>query len=151
MKPRFMDAISRYLCKFKSILRIAQLQFTLRVKPQFKWGVQVYISHPLCLVLQLVVGIVKNFVQKIVFRWSLHTHASQKLSSQYSIPFTFLFSLKHFTSGGISTMSDFHNFGLTFAGQMHCLPQRLKSTLFEIFSNGGCPKDPECRKNFKQR
>ena len=37
-------------------------------------------------------------------------------------------------------MCDFHNFGLIFAGQMHCLPQRLKSTLFEIFSNGGCPK-----------
>ena len=39
-----------------------------------------------------------------------------------------------------STMSDFHNFGLIFAGIMHCLPQRLKSTLFEIFSNGGCMK-----------
>ena len=38
------------------------------------------------------------------------------------------------------TMCDFHNFGLIFVGQMHCLPQRLKSTLFEIFSNGGCPK-----------
>ena len=38
------------------------------------------------------------------------------------------------------TMFDFHDFGLIFAGQMHCLPQRLKSTLFEIFSNGGCPK-----------
>ena len=37
-------------------------------------------------------------------------------------------------------MCDFHNFGLIFAGQMHCLPQRLKSTLFEIFSNGGCLK-----------
>ena len=37
-------------------------------------------------------------------------------------------------------MFDFHDFGLIFAGQMHCLPQRLKSTLFEIFSNGGCPK-----------
>ena len=37
-------------------------------------------------------------------------------------------------------MCDFHNFGLIFAGQMHCLPQRLKSTLFEIFSNGGSPK-----------
>ena len=43
-----------------------------------------------------------------------------------------------------STMFDFHNFGLIFVGQMHCLPQRLKSTLFEIFSNGGW-------KNFKQR
>ena len=40
----------------------------------------------------------------------------------------------------LSTMCDFHNFGLIFVGQMHCLPQRLKSTLFEIFSNGGCPK-----------
>ena len=38
------------------------------------------------------------------------------------------------------TMCDFHDFGLIFARQMHCLPQRLKSTLFEIFSNGGCPK-----------
>ena len=38
------------------------------------------------------------------------------------------------------TMFDFHDFGLIFARQMHCLPQRLKSTLFEIFSNGGCPK-----------
>ena len=27
-----------------------------------------------------------------------------------------------------STMCDFHNFGLIFVGQMHCLPQRLKST-----------------------
>ena len=27
-----------------------------------------------------------------------------------------------------------------FRGTMHCLPQRIKSTLFEIFSNGGCPK-----------
>ena len=40
----------------------------------------------------------------------------------------------------IFTMFDFHDFGLIFAGQMHCLPQRLKSTLFEIFLNGGCPK-----------
>ena len=50
------------------------------------------------------------------------------------------------------TMCDFHNFGLINAGQMHCLPQRLKSTLFEIFSNGGCPKGnlPECRKKFKR-
>ena len=40
----------------------------------------------------------------------------------------------------LHTTCDFHNFGLIFAGQMHCLPQRLKSTLFEIFSNGGCPK-----------
>ena len=40
-------------------------------------------------------------------------------------------------------MCDFNNFGLIFVGQMHCLPQRLKSlksTLFEIFSNGGCLK-----------
>ena len=36
------------------------------------------------------------------------------------------------------TMCDFHNFGLIFAGQMHCLPQRLKS------------KKPFVRKNFKQ-
>ena len=48
---------------------------------------------------------------------------------------------------------DFHDFGLIFAGQMHCLPQRLKSMLFEIFSNGGCPKGTRSmyRKNFKQR
>ena len=32
---------------------------------------------------------------------------------------------------GTGTMCDFHNFGLIFAGQMHCLPQ---------ISNGGCPK-----------
>ena len=38
------------------------------------------------------------------------------------------------------TMYDFHNFGLIFVGQIHCLPQRLKSMLFEIFLNGGCPK-----------
>ena len=38
-------------------------------------------------------------------------------------------------------MCEFHNFGLIFAGQMHCLPQRLKSTLFEIFSIGGSPKE----------
>ena len=31
------------------------------------------------------------------------------------------------------TMCDFQNFGLIFAGQMHCLPQRIK---YEIFSNG---------------
>ena len=32
------------------------------------------------------------------------------------------------------TMSDFHNFGLIF------MRQRLKSTLFEIFSNAECEK-----------
>ena len=32
-------------------------------------------------------------------------------------------------------MCDFHHFGLIFMGQMHCLPQRLKSTLFEKISN----------------
>ena len=37
-------------------------------------------------------------------------------------------------------MCDFHYFGLIFAGQMHRLPQRLRSMLFEIFSNGRCPK-----------
>ena len=37
-------------------------------------------------------------------------------------------------------MCDFHDFGLIFAGQMHCLTQRLKSKLFEIFLNRGCPK-----------
>jgi len=45
-----------------------------------------------------------------------------------------------------------HNFGLIFAGQMHCLPQRLKSTVFEIFSNRAAPKgSAEWRKNFKKR
>ena len=34
----------------------------------------------------------------------------------------------------------FSQFWSHFRGTMHCLPQRLKSTLFEIFSNGGCPK-----------
>ena len=38
-------------------------------------------------------------------------------------------------------MCNFHNFGLIFVGQMHYLPQRLKSTLFKKFSNGGCLKD----------
>ena len=37
-------------------------------------------------------------------------------------------------------MCDFHNFGLIFVGEMQCLPQRLKSMLFEFFSNEGCPK-----------
>ena len=41
--------------------------------------------------------------------------------------------------GGAGTMCDFYNFGLIFAA-MHSLPQRLKSMLFEIFSNGGYPK-----------
>ena len=35
------------------------------------------------------------------------------------------------------TMCDFHNFVLINAGQMHRLPQRLKSTLFEFFSSLG--------------
>ena len=39
-----------------------------------------------------------------------------------------------------TTMCDFHNFGLILARQIHCLPQKLKSTLFDIFSNGGCLK-----------
>ena len=34
----------------------------------------------------------------------------------------------------------FSQFWSHFHGTMHCLPQRLKSTLFEIFPNGGCPK-----------
>ena len=38
-----------------------------------------------------------------------------------------------------STMCDFHNFGLIFTG-LHCLPQRLKSTFYEICSNGVVPK-----------
>ena len=33
---------------------------------------------------------------------------------------------------------------------MHCLPQRLKSTLFEIFSNGATPKGTSgVRKKFQ--
>ena len=32
---------------------------------------------------------------------------------------------------GERTICDFYDFGLIFAGEMHCLPQRLKSTLFE--------------------
>ena len=46
-------------------------------------------------------------------------------------------------------MGDFHNFGLIFAGQMHCLPQRLKSTLFENFLNKGCPKGTRSEKKFQ--
>ena len=47
------------------------------------------------------------------------------------------------------TMYDFHNFGHIFAGQMHYLPQRLKSTLFEIFSKGGCPKGTRSVEKFQ--
>ena len=51
--------------------------------------------------------------------------------------------LTYRVSHNISTMCDFHNFGFIFAGQcMQCLPQRLKSTFFEIFSNGAAPKGP---------
>ena len=32
---------------------------------------------------------------------------------------------------------------------MHCLPQRQKSMLFEIFSNGGCPKGTRSEKKFQ--
>ena len=57
-------------------------------------------------------------------------------------------------SGKTRTMCDFHNFGLIFARQMHCLPQRLKSrfferlksTFFEIFSNGAVPNGPGVKK-----
>ena len=45
--------------------------------------------------------------------------------------------LNYYSTSSELTMCDFHNFGLIFAGQMLCLPQRLKSTLFEIFLNGG--------------
>ena len=38
------------------------------------------------------------------------------------------------------TMFDFHNFWSHFHGTMHSLPQKLKPTLFEILSIGGCPK-----------
>ena len=34
----------------------------------------------------------------------------------------------------------FLRFWSHFCGTMHCLPQRLKSTLFEIFSNGTAPR-----------
>ena len=50
-------------------------------------------------------------------------------TSGYSFMF---FSLK---TTGSSTMCDFHDCGLTFVGQMHCLPQRLKSTFFKKNSN----------------
>ena len=40
-----------------------------------------------------------------------------------------------FPTSAYCTMCDFHNFGLIFVGQMHCLPQRLKSTFLEIFSS----------------
>ena len=33
-------------------------------------------------------------------------------------------ALEGFHSGKYVSMCDFHNFGLIFAGQMHCLPQR---------------------------
>ena len=36
----------------------------------------------------------------------------------------------------------FSQFWSHFPRTMHCLPQRLKSTLFEIFSNGVDPKGP---------
>ncbi len=51
-----------------------------------------------------------------------------------------VFKVWYFGVRSKTTMCVFHNFGLIFTGQMHCLPQRLKSTLFEIFSNGGCLK-----------
>ena len=35
------------------------------------------------------------------------------------------------------------------AGRMHCLPQRLKSTFFEIFSNRECPKGTRSEKKFR--
>ena len=37
----------------------------------------------------------------------------------------------------------FLQFWSHFCGTMHCLPQRLKSTFFENFSNGAAPKEPE--------
>ena len=36
----------------------------------------------------------------------------------------------------------FSQFWSHFRGTMHCLPQRLKSTFFEIFSNGAALKGP---------
>ena len=70
------------------------------------------------------------------FRMFLHECKRKK---RFSSSFSTLCRKTRYLVIGI-TMCDFHNFGLIFAGQMHCLPQRLKSTLFEIFSNGGCPK-----------
>ena len=54
------------------------------------------------------------------------------------------------------TMRDFHNFGLIFAGQCTVCLKRLKSTFFDIFSNGAARTNvPELasgvRKNFKKR
>ena len=40
------------------------------------------------------------------------------------------------------TMCDFSQFWSHLCGTMHCLPQRLKATFFEIFSNGAAPKGP---------
>ena len=40
------------------------------------------------------------------------------------------------------TMCDFSQFWSHLCRTMHCLPQRLKSTFFEIFSNGAALKGP---------
>ena len=45
----------------------------------------------------------------------------------------------------------FSQFWSHFCGTMHCLPQRLKSTLFVIFRMEGARRVPSVRKNFKQR
>ena len=55
--------------------------------------------------------------------------------------------LKFHMDIGYSTICDFHNFGLIFAGIMHCLPQRLK----HFFYTPGTLRAPSVRKNFKQR
>ena len=40
------------------------------------------------------------------------------------------------------TMCEFSQFWSHFQGTMHCLPQRLKSTFFDFFSNGAAQKVP---------
>ena len=48
-----------------------------------------------------------------------------------------------------STMCDFHNSGLIFTGQMHCLPQMLKSTFFEIFRTEHLRRGQRSEKKFQ--
>ena len=64
----------------------------------------------------------------------------QKLCRYLQIVFSWFCDQKPFIPP--IAMWDFHDFGLIWVGQMHCLPQRLKSTLFDIFSNGAAQKGP---------
>ena len=45
----------------------------------------------------------------------------------------------------------FSQFWSHFRGTMHCLPQRLKLTFFEIFSNDAAPKGPAKWRKFFQK